>query len=260
MTSNVRQLLSARELVLSWTSRTIKARYQQSTLGWLWAVIQPAASVAIFTVIFTLFVPVDTGGTPYIVFSYVAMVPWTFFASTLADMTDSLVQNMGLVTKIYFPREALPIAAMLARLLDFGVAAGLLVILMVYFRLPFYLIPGLFLPAILAIELALVVGLGLAAGAINVFFRDVQPLVRLIIQLWFYACPIIYPTTLVPERLRPFYYLNPMTGVLQAYREVLLDGEVPGTYLLLSALIALLVFLAGYWLFKRVEYQFADLV
>ena len=260
MRSNVQQLILTRDLILSWTSRTVKARYQQSALGWLWAVIQPAASVAIFTIIFTLFVPVDTGGTPYIVFSYVAMVPWTFFASTLADMTNSLVDNMDLVTKIYFPREALPIAAMLARLLDFGVAASLLVILMLYFRLPLPLVAALYLPIILVVELSLVVGLGLAASAMNVFFRDVQPLIRLIIQLWFYACPIIYPAALVPERLRPFYYLNPMAGVLQACRDVLLEGNIPGMYLMLSGLLAFLILLAGYWLFKRVEYQFADIV
>jgi lipopolysaccharide transport system permease protein len=142
-----------REFILSWTNRTIKARYQQSALGWLWAVVQPAAAAIIFTLIFTLFVPIDTGDTPYIVFSYVAIVPWTFFASSVSDMTGSIVSNMSLVTKIYFPREGLPIATMMARLLDFGIAAGLILIIMLYYQLPF-LTPALFfLPIILVVQL-----------------------------------------------------------------------------------------------------------
>ena len=260
MSINVRQLLLTRDLIISWTSRTIRGRYQQSTLGWLWAVIQPAASVVMFTVIFTIFVPVDTGDTPYIVFSYVAMVPWTFFASSLSDMTDSIVANMDLVTKINFPREALPVAAMLARLLDLGVAAGLLLIMMLFYRMPLLSPAFFFLPIILVIQVVLVVGLGLAAAACSVFFRDVQPLTRLVIQIWFYACPIIYPVSLVPEQLRPYYFLNPMAGVLEAYRDVLLNNQIPGPYLWIAAGIALVTFLIGYWIFKRLEFQFADII
>lgn len=170
MRSKIQQLFSLRDLVFSWTGRTIRSRYQQSVLGWLWAVIQPAASVAIFAVIFTFFVPVDTKGVPYILFSYTAMVPWTFFASALSDMTDALVQNMGLITKIYFPREILPIAVMLARLLDFGIAAILLVFMMIYFHLPSFPLGWLYLPIVLMVQIALVTGLGLASAAINVFF------------------------------------------------------------------------------------------
>lgn len=257
---DIRQLKVTRDLIWAWTTRTIRARYQQSLLGWLWAVIQPAASTAMFTFIFTRFVPVNTGETPYIIFSYVAMVPWTFFASSLTDMTSSLVQNMSLVTKIYFPRESIPIAAMLARLLDFGVAVGLVLLLMLYYRVPAFPASWLYIPFILSIQLALQLGLGLASAALNVFYRDVQPLIILLIQLWFYASPIIYPVSMVPERLRSFYFLNPMAGVIEAYRDVLIRASVPGYYLLPSALVVLLVFIAGYWFFKKVEYQFADIV
>ena len=260
MLTHTRRLYKARDLLWAWAGRNIRARYQQSLLGWLWAIVQPATQVTIFTVIFTLFMHVDTGDIPYPVFSYVALVPWTFLAASLAEMSQTLVINMNLVTKIYFPREILPVAAMLARLMDFGVAVGLLVLLMLYYQVPAFPAGWLYLPFILAIQLVLMLGLGLASAAANVFFRDVQSLLALVVQLWFYASPIIYPVTLVPEPLRPFYFLNPMAGVLEAYRDVLLNHQLPGTYLIPSALVAFAVFLLGYWFFKRVEFQFADIV
>jgi lipopolysaccharide transport system permease protein len=223
-------------------------------------VIQPAAQVAIFTLVFTLIVPVDTGNTPYVLFSYVAIVPWTLLAMSLPDMANALVDNMTLVTKIYFPREVLPVAAMLARLLDFGVAAFLVIFLMLYFQVPPFPLGWLYLPVILAIELMLILGLGLACAALNVYFRDVRSLLVLGLQVWFYASPVIYPVSLVPEWLRPIYFLNPMAGVITAFREVLLEGRLPGPYLIPAALVSLIVFAAGYWFFKRVEFQFADIV
>ena len=253
-------LYRTRNLLRAWTARNIRARYQQSALGWLWAVLQPAAQVLIFSLVFTFFVPIDTGDIPYPVFSYVAVVPWTLLAASLPDMTDSLVANMGLVTKIYFPREVLPIAAMSARLIDFGIAAGLLVILIIFFRVPINVVGWLYLPVILVIQLMLIVGLGLACAALNVFFRDVRSLLVLGLQLWFYASPIIYPVTMVPEQLRTLYFLNPMAGLIEGYRAVLLYAELPGNYLILSAVVSFVVFIAGYWLFKRVEFQFADIV
>ncbi len=260
MLAHVGNLHRTRDLLFAWTGRNIRARYQQSVLGWLWAILQPAAQVAIFSVVFTLFVPIDTGDVPYPVFSYVAVVPWTFLAASLPDMTDSLVANMGLVTKIYFPREILPIAAMMARLMDFAVAAGLLVILMIVYGVSIFPAGLLFLPVILAIQMTLMLGVGLACAALNVFFRDVRSLLVLGLQLWFYATPIIYPVTMVPEQLRGIYFLNPMAGVIEAYRDVLIVGRLPGSYLVPSALVSVVVFLVGYWLFKRLEFQFADVV
>lgn len=260
MTSYTKDLYRARDLLWSWTTRNVRARYQQSALGWLWAVVQPAAQVAIFTLIFTLFVPVDTGEIPYPVFSYVAIVPWTLLAASLTDMSQSLIANMNLVTKIYFPREILPIAAMLARLMDFGVAACLLVVLMLIYEVPFSPLTLLYLPLILAIQLLLMLGLGLASSAANVFFRDVQSLLTLVIQIWFYTSPIIYPVSMVPEDLHVFYFLNPMAGVLEAYRDVLLNAQSPGSYLITSAIVSVIIFVAGFWFFKKVEFQFADIV
>lgn len=260
MVIHIHNFYRTRDLLWAWTGRNIRARYQQSALGWFWAVIQPAAQVVIFSVVFTLFVPVDTGRIAYPVFSFVAVVPWAFLTASLPDMADSLVSNMGLVTKIYFPREILPVAAMLARLMDFAVATGLLVVLMVAFQFPILITSWLFLPMILSIQILLILGLGLACAAMNVFLRDVRSLLVLGLQLWFYASPVIYPVSVVPEWLRPFYYLNPMTGILEAYRDVLLYNNFPGPYLLPAVVVSFIIFLGGYWLFKRVEFQFADII
>lgn len=254
-------LFRAREIVKAWTNRIIRARYQQSALGWLWAIIQPVASVLVFSIIFTRFVPIDTGEIPYIIFSYVAIVPWTFVSSSLNDMTASLIQNMDLVTKIYFPRETLPISAMLARLMDFGIAIALLIFLMFYYQVDIQPVGLLFLPLILLIQVLLIMGMGLLLSSMNVFFRDVQSLLALIIQVWFYASPIIYPVDVVPSQLRVFYFLNPMAGILESYRAVLLYQSLPPLLpLLLAGLEALLLLVVGYAFFKRMELVFADIV
>ncbi len=256
----LQDLVAHRELLLAWTSRTLRARYQQSVLGGLWAVLQPVATVLIFTVIFTRFIPVDTGGVPYLVFSYVAMVPWTLFSASVADMADSLVNNMGLITKINFPREVLPVAALLARLVDFGIASALLLVLMLVYRMPLPVAGLPMLAAILAVQLSLSLGLGLAAAALNVFYRDIRQVLTLGLQVWLYATPIIYPLSSVPASLRTLYFLNPMAGVVEAYRDVLLRGQMPGPYLLVSAAVALGALAAGYAFFRHVEYQFADVI
>lgn len=260
MTLQPKSILIAKDILIAWTSRTIRGRYQQSLLGSLWAIVQPAASVLIFSIIFTQVVPVDTGAIPYPVFSYVAIVPWTLLSSSLADMSGSLVQNMNLVTKIYFPREVLPLAAMLARLFDFAISAVVLVVLMIVYRMPVFPLGWLFIPVIFLTQIALVTGIGLIAAAMNIFYRDVQPLLTLLTQLWFYASPIIYPVDLVPERFRFLYSLNPMVGILSSYRAILLEQKLPGLELLSAAVISLVSLLFGYWLFKRVEPLFADIV
>jgi lipopolysaccharide transport system permease protein len=260
MISQARQLLKTRDLVWAWTVRTLRGRYQQSALGWFWAIVQPVATVAIFSIVFTRIVPVDTSGVPYILFSYAAVVPWTLLSTSVTDMAMSLVQNMNLVGKIYFPREALPIATLLARLADFGISFILLVILVIVYGIHVSLPGLLFLPIIFLIQLTLILGLGIGAAALNVFYRDVDPLLKLIIQIWFYASPILYPVSLVPEKWQWLYFLNPMAGIIAAYRDVLIYNTLPGDYLLPSAAISFVILVLGYWFFKRVEFQFADII
>ncbi len=253
-------LFAHRDLLLAWTLRTIRARYKQSIIGGLWAVLQPTASTAIFSLVFTYFVAIDTGNIPYIVFSYVAMVPWTLFTTSITDMVDSLVANMNLVSKIYFPREILPISAMLARLLDYAIALALLIVLMIYYRIAFLTPYLLYLPIILAVQIALALGLGFIGAALNVFYRDVKHLIMLGLQIWLYASPIIYPVAKVPVWLRPYYFLNPMAGVIEAYRAILLSQQAPGSYLMSAGAISFVVLVIGYYFFKQVEFQFADVV
>jgi lipopolysaccharide transport system permease protein len=257
---NLHDLYCQRDLLIAWTLRTIRARYQQSILGGVWAVVQPAATVAIFSIVFTRFVKIDTGGVPYVLFSFATMVPWTLFSASLSDMVNSLVDNMGLVTKIYFPREILPLAAMVARLLDFGIATGVLIILMLYYRIPLLVTGWLYFPLILTIQIVLSVGLGLFGAALNVFFRDIKHLITLGLQIWLYASPVIYPVSAVPEKYRSIYFMNPMVGVIEAYRSTLLHAAAPQASLLWSAVAALCLLATGYWFFKKVEFQFADIV
>jgi lipopolysaccharide transport system permease protein len=257
---NVKSLFGHKDLLYTWAYRIIRARYQQSVLGGLWAIIVPVATTLIFSVIFTYFIPINTGDVPYLVFSYTAMVPWTLFSSSITDMVDSLTGNMNLVSKIYFPREILPIASTLARLVDAFIAFGILALLMLYYRMTVS-IPGLLLlPFILLIQIALSMGIGLIGGALNVFYRDIRHIFVLGLQLWFYASPIIYPVTSVPEKLRPLYFLNPMAGVLEGYRAILLYNTLPGQSIYYSAGVSILFLLLGYWIFKRLEFQFADII
>jgi lipopolysaccharide transport system permease protein len=259
-TAKLSTLYSNRELLTAWTMRTIRARYKQSILGGMWAILQPTATAIIFSIIFTRFVKIDTGNIPYIVFSYTAMAPWTLFTSSISDMTDSLVANMNLVGKIYFPREILPIAAVLARLLDFAISLVLMALFMLFYRVEVSPTLLLFFPVILATQLCLALGLGFIGAALNVFYRDVKHIIALGLQIWLYASPIIYPIEQVPEWLRPYYFLNPMAGIIVSYRDILLKQQAPGYYLGISAVIAAVALVVGYRFFKRVEFQFADVV
>lgn len=249
-----------RDLLFTWVYRIIRGRYQQSVLGGLWAIIVPVTTTIIFSVIFTFFIPINTGDIPYIVFSYVTMVPWTLFSASITDMVDSLTSNMNLVSKIYFPREILPIANLLARLVDLFIAYVLLAIMMWYFKIEVTFGGLLLLPVVLLIQILLTLGIGLMGGALNVFYRDIRHVFVLGLQLWFYASPIIYPVSAVPENLKIIYYLNPMVGVLNAYRSILLYQSYPDLSILYPAGIAIFVLVFGYWLFKRVEFQFADII
>jgi lipopolysaccharide transport system permease protein len=258
--NHIQSLYNHKDLLLNWTYRIIRARYQQSLLGGLWAIIVPTVTAVIFSVIFTFFIPVNTGTTPYLVFSYTAMVPWTLFSSSITDMVDSLTGNMNLVSKIYFPREILPISAVLARLVDALIAFGLLAGLMVYYKVHVNVATLFLLPFVLLIQIALALGIGLIGSALNVFYRDIRHIFVLGLQLWFYASPIIYPTSSVPENLKPFYTLNPMVGVLDAYRAILLHQTLPDKSIFVSIGFAILALVLGYWLFKRAEFQFADII
>jgi lipopolysaccharide transport system permease protein len=215
-----------RDLLWLWTAREIRVRYKQSMLGVAWAIVQPLTLTIVFTLVFSQLVRVDTGGVPYPIFAYAALVPWTFFATSLSFGIPSLVNNLNLVTKIYFPREVLPLASVCAALLDYAIASLIFGGMLVVYRIW----PGahlLWVVPLLLVQAILTIGITLLGSAVIVFFRDVRFVVPLLTQLWMYATPIIYPVDLVPERLRPYYFVNPMAGIIDGYRRVLVMGQPP---------------------------------
>lgn len=249
-----------RYLLWQWTARELRVRYKQSLLGAGWAVLQPLALTVIFTVVFSVLVRIETGGVPYPVFVYVALVPWTFFANSLTFGIPSLVNNMNLVTKIYFPREILPLGTILAALLDYVIAALVLVAMMLYYRLNLS-VQMLWVFPLLALQMLFAVAVTLAGAALLVFVRDVRFVVPLLLQVWMYATPVIYPIDMVPAPLRTYVYLNPMAGIIDGYRRAFLLGERPDLGAMVMATGITVVCLVGGWLlFKRLEPHFADVI
>lgn len=254
------ELVRFRDLLWSWVVREIRIRYKQSILGAAWAVLQPLALMLMFTLVFSLLVDIETGDIPYPLFSYTAVLPWTLLHTSITFATSSLLANMNLVTKTYFPREVLPLGSVGAALLDFLVASTVFAGMMVFYRVPLTT-EVLWLPVLISIQVALILGVALITSSLSVIYRDIRFVVPLGLQLWFYATPVIYPLSLVPERLRLFYMLNPMAGLVDAYRAVLLDGQPPNlTYVAIAASLASVVLAVGYLVFKKLEPSFADVI
>jgi lipopolysaccharide transport system permease protein len=253
-------LFERRELLLAWTVREVTVRYKQSLLGVAWAILQPLSMMLVFSVIFTYVVRIPTQDVPYPLFSYVALVPWTFLSTSLQMGSASIVNNMGLVTKVRFPREVLPLAQVGAAGFDSLVASTLLVALMLFYRVNISW-TILAVPVLLAMQLALLVGATLLLSAVTVRFRDIRFVVPVALQLWMYATPIIYPLSLVPEQWRWLIRLNPMTTIIEGYRSVLLYSQLPSAFdVALASGVSILILAVGYTSFRRIEIWFADIM
>jgi lipopolysaccharide transport system permease protein len=254
------ELWRYRELLYFLVWRDVKVRYKQTALGAAWAVIQPFLTMVVFSVFFGRLAKMPSDGVPYPIFAYTALVPWTFFASGLAQSADSLVGSANLLKKVYFPRLAIPIAAVLSGLVDFVIAFLVLLVLMLYFGIvPTAAVVWLPLFALLALISAL--GTGLWLSALNVKFRDVRYVVPFLVQFWLFATPIAYPSSLLSDPWRTLYGLNPMAGVVEGFRWALLGtGGAPGPMVLVSAVAALVILVTGAFYFRRMERMFADLV
>jgi lipopolysaccharide transport system permease protein len=215
-----------------------------------------------FTLVFSQIARIETE-QPYPIFSYTAMLPWTLFATSISFGVNSLINNMNLVTKTYFPREVLPLGVIGAALFDFLIASSIFVLLMIYYEVP-VTIHFLWIPVFLIIQIFLMLGIILIGSALTVFYRDVRFIVPLGIQLWMYATPIIYPITMVEESLpqyRTLYALNPMVGIVESYRDVILEGVPPNfTDLGIAAAVSVVLFIVAYIIFKRLEVLFNDLI
>lgn len=260
LAGSLRDLWRGRELLRAWTEREIKVRYKQAALGAVWAVLQPLSMMIVFSVIFTFFVRVPTGDVPYPLFAYVALLPWTFFTTAVSSGSVSIINNMGLVSKIQFPREVLPLASVGAAGFDLIIGSVLLVGLMIWYHVGLSW-AMLSLAPLFLLQLAFVCGLGLFLSALTVRFRDIRFVVPLGLQLWLYASPIIYPLSLVPAQWQWVLRLNPMTPILEGYRGALLYGRAPAAEeLALVAGAAILMLGLGYLYFKTTEVWFADIL
>lgn len=255
-----RDLWQYRELLHFLTWRDIKVRYKQTVLGMAWAVIQPLAIALTLSLFLGRLVKVPSEGLPYPVFAYSAMVVWQLFANALTGSSNSLLTNERLITKVYFPRLIAPLSAVLASLLDFAISLIVLVVFLIYYRIvPTATIALLPFMALLAVLIALGVGLWLAA--LNVKYRDVRYTLGFLVQFWFLATPIAYPTSVVPERWRVWYGLNPMVGVVEGFRWTLRGtGAAPVRLLAVSAGVAVTILIGGIYYFRRTEDTFADFI
>ncbi|HEX5808176.1 MAG TPA: ABC transporter permease [Anaerolineales bacterium] len=256
----LRELWEYRELLFFFAWRDIKVRYRQTVMGVLWAIIQPILTMVIFSLFFGRLANIPSDGLPYPVFSFAALVPWTFFANALTQASNSLVLSGNMLKKIYFPRLALPIATVLAGVIDFALAFIVLLCIMLYYGL----VPTvniIWLPFFALLALVTSIGVSLWLAAMNVQFRDVRYTIPFITQAWLFVTPIAYPSSLLPESLRIVYGLNPMAGVVEGFRWALLGTDTaPGPMLIVSSVVALILLVGGAFYFRRMENTFADVV
>jgi lipopolysaccharide transport system permease protein len=256
----LRGLWQYRDLFYTLSVHRIKVRYKQSLLGLAWAILQPLSLMLIYTVIFSKIAKVSSEGAPYAVFAYAALLPWTFFSSALTNATSGLVNHTQLVTKVYFAREILPLTYVSAALFDLTVASTFLIALFFYYGVNLTLY-ALYAIPILALLTMLATAFSLVFSVIQVRFRDVGVAMPLLLQLWMFASPVVYPLSAVPAHLRGLYALNPMVGVIENFRRVMLQGTTPDFYSLgISALVAAVLLPAAYLYFKRVESTMADII
>ena len=257
---NFKELWRYRELIYFLTWRDIKVRYKQAVLGIAWAILQPLLTMLIFTVIFGILLKTPSQDIPYPLFTLTALLPWQLFATALQRSSISLVGNANLITKIYFPRLAIPLSSVMAALVDFGVSFVVLLGVMAYYRYW----PGwniLWLPLIVLLALLTALSVGLWLSALNVQYRDIQHMVPFIIQVWMYASPIVYPIETIPDGIyRWLYGLNPMVGVIQGFRWALLGGDPPDITMIFSVGMVLILLISGLFYFRRMEKTFADIV
>ena len=253
-----RELRDYRDLFRFLVWREIKVRYAQSAIGIGWAIIQPVFSMIIFTIVFGRLAKVSSDGAPYAVFSFVGLVPWTYFSNALTDGVNCLVTNVNMISKVYFPRMLMPLSAVAAKLLDFGIAMLLLFGLMAWYRV----VPtwgALLIPLFIGLMMLTAAGLGMWLTALAIQYRDVRHAMNFVVQLLMYASPVVYPTSLIPERFQLLYAMNPMVGVIEGFRAALLGTRaMPWDLLAVSTASAAVIFVSGTLYFRRKERVFAD--
>lgn len=257
---NLREVWQYRELLYFFVWRDVKVRYKQTVIGAAWAVIQPFFTMVVFSLFFGKLAKIPSNGLPYPVFYYSALLPWMYFAGALQNATNTMVEHQRVITKVYFPRIILPVAATLSGLVDFGIAFVILLGMMLFYGLV-PTVATLLLPLFLLLAVVTAMGVGFWLSALNAIYRDVRYAVPFLIQFWMFASPVAYPSSLVPEWWQWLYGLNPMAGVIEGFRWALTgQGQPPGPLMLASVAAVLLVFLGGLMYFQKMEGTIADVV
>ena len=253
-------LWGARELLYFFVWRDLKIRYKQTAIGAAWAVIQPLMTMVVFTLFFGILARMPSHGMPYPVFYYSALLPWMYFAGALQNATNAVVEQQHVITKVYFPRLVLPLSAVVSGLVDFSLGFVVLVGIMAYYRT----VPGLavlLVPCFLLMAVLTALGLGLWLSTLNAMYRDVRYVIPFLVQFWLFASPVAYPSSLIPERWRWLYGLNPMAGVIEGFRWALTgQGQPPGALLMVSAITVLMLVAGGMVYFQKMESTVADVV
>jgi lipopolysaccharide transport system permease protein len=257
---NLREVWAYRELLYFLIWRDVKVRYKQTVLGAAWAILQPVMAMVVFSVFFGRFAKMPSDGIPYPVFAFAALLPWQLFAYALSESSNSLVASQNLITKVYFPRLVVPLAGVLAGLVDFAIAFVVLLGLMLYYGIT----PGsaiVWLPLFILFAIVTALAAGLWLSSLNVKYRDVRYTIPFLTQIWMFATPVAYPSSLVPEQWRPLVGLNPMAGVVEAFRWALLGtASAPGPLLAVSVVVVIVMLIGGLTYFRQTERTFADLV
>ncbi|GAB6886719.1 ABC transporter permease [Desulfothermus okinawensis JCM 13304] len=255
---DLKEMLRYRDLFYFMTWRNIRTRYAQSSIGIGWAIIQPFFSMVVYTIIFGRLAKIDSNGVPYAIFSFTALVPWTYFASSLTEGTNSLVANANMLKKVYFPRIILPISYIVARLLDFIIAFFFLLLLMFWYKI-FPTTNIIFLPILMINLILTAMGFSLWFTALAIQYRDVNYSIYFIVQLFMYATPVVYPTTAIPDSLRNYYAINPMVGVIEGFRSALLGTiPMPWTWIAIGTVSAFTLAFTGILYFSSRQKIFAD--
>jgi len=254
-----KELWTYRELFWVLTLRDIKVRYKQTVLGVAWAVLQPVLTMLIFTVVFGGLAKIPSDGYPYAIFVFAALLPWTFFANAVSTSSTSLINASNMVSKVYFPRLIIPLSSIGSGLVDLAISTVVLFVLMIWFGVGWSL-NLLLIPVLLVAVVFTALGVGTLLSALTVAYRDFRFVVPFLVQIWMYATPVVYPVSLVPEKWQWVLFLNPMTGVIEAFRSAFLDRPFDLPAIGISLLMSVFIFVCGVAYFERVERRFADII
>lgn len=253
-------ILKYKDLFIQLTLREIKGKYKQSILGYAWVLLVPLLNLLVLNIVFQYFFRVHTGKIPYATYLFVGLVPWTFTANALSAATSSIIANNSLITKVFFPREIVPLSAITSKLVDLLLMCVILLIFLIVYRIPIS-ITYIYIPFIFIIQLLLITGISLIFSSINVYFRDIENMLGVILTVWMYLTPIIYPPELIPENVRFIFGLNPMVGIINAYRNTILYGvPPPWISFTFSIIISIILFILGIFVFRKLSRSFAEVV